>query len=161
MTHICVSILTIIGSDNGLLPGRPQAITWTNVGILLIGPLGTNISDMSIKIHIFSFKKIHLKMVSGKWRPFCLSLNVLRNHQALLWAIVDRLTSYDAIWHCKAGSTLCQVMNGSLPVRAKTLPEPMLHNFDHCHHQQKNHYYCLWDNHNVVPGNMSWLLITF
>ena len=37
VTHICVSKLTIIGSDNGLSPGRRQAIIWTNVGILLIG----------------------------------------------------------------------------------------------------------------------------
>ena len=44
MTHICVGNLTIIGSDNGLSPGRRQAITWTNVGILLIGPQGTNFS---------------------------------------------------------------------------------------------------------------------
>ena len=77
VTHICVGNLTIIGSDNGLSPGRRQAITWTNVGILLIGPLGTNFSEMLIEIHTFSFKKIHLKMSSGKWRPFCLSLNVL------------------------------------------------------------------------------------
>ena len=35
MTHICVSKLTIIGSDNGLAPGRRQAIIWTNDGILL------------------------------------------------------------------------------------------------------------------------------
>ena len=77
VTHICVGNLTIIGSDNGLSPGRRQAITWTNVGILLIGPLGTNISEMLIVIHTRSFKKIHLKMSSGKWRPFCLGLNVL------------------------------------------------------------------------------------
>ena len=77
VTHICVGNLTIIGSDNGLSPGRRQAITWTNVGILLIGPLGTNFSEMLIEIHTFSFKKIHLKMLIGKWRPFCLSLNVL------------------------------------------------------------------------------------
>ena len=44
MTHICVSKLTNIGSDNGLSPGRRQAIIWTNAGILLIGPLGTNFS---------------------------------------------------------------------------------------------------------------------
>ena len=37
--HICVSKLTIIGSDNGLSPDRRQAIIWTNAGILLIGPL--------------------------------------------------------------------------------------------------------------------------
>ena len=77
VTHICVGNLTIIGSDNGLSPGRRQAITWTNVGILLIGPLGTNFNEMLIQIHAFSFKKIHLKMLSGKWRPFCLGLNVL------------------------------------------------------------------------------------
>ena len=39
MTHICVSNLAIIGSDNGLSPGRRQAIIWTNAGILLIGPI--------------------------------------------------------------------------------------------------------------------------
>ena len=78
VTHICVSNITIIGSDNGLSPGQCQAITWTNVGILLIGPLETNFSEMLIEIHTFSFKKIHLKMASAKWRPFCLGLNVLK-----------------------------------------------------------------------------------
>ena len=75
--HICVSKLTIIGSDNGLSPERHQAIIWTNGGILLIWPLGTNFSEISIDIHTFSFKKIHFKMSSGKWQPFCLGLNVL------------------------------------------------------------------------------------
>ena len=75
--HICVSELTIIGSDNGLSPGRRQAITWTNVGILLIEPLGTNFSEISIWIQAFSFKKMDVNMSSAKWRPFCLSLNVL------------------------------------------------------------------------------------
>ena len=77
VTHICVSKLTIIGSDNGLLPGRHQAIIWTNAGILLIGPLGTNFSEILIEIYIFSFMKIHLKLTSGIWQPFCLGLNVL------------------------------------------------------------------------------------
>ena len=77
VTHICVDNLSIIGSDNGLSPGRRQAITWTNVGILLIGPLRTNFTEMVIEIHTFSFKKILLKVSSGKWRPFCLGLNVL------------------------------------------------------------------------------------
>ena len=36
MTPLCVSNLTIIGSDNGSSPGRRQAIIWTNAGILLI-----------------------------------------------------------------------------------------------------------------------------
>ena len=77
MTHICVSKLTIIGSDNGLSPGRRQAITWINAGILFIEPLGTNFSDILIGIQIFSFKKMCLKMASVKWHPFCLGLNEL------------------------------------------------------------------------------------
>ena len=48
VTHICVGKLTIIGSDNGLSPGRRQAINWTNTGILLIGkcrlPNGVHLS---------------------------------------------------------------------------------------------------------------------
>ena len=75
--HICVGKLSIIGSDNGLLPGRRQAIIWTNAGILLIEPLGTNFSEILIGIKIFSLKKMRLKMSSAKWRPFCLGLNVL------------------------------------------------------------------------------------
>ena len=78
VTHICVGKLTIIGSDNGLSPGRRQAIIWTNDGILLIGPLGTNFNEISIGIQTFSFKKMHFKMSSAKWRPFCLGLNVLK-----------------------------------------------------------------------------------
>ena len=70
VTHICVVKLTIIGSDNGLSPKRRQAIIWTNSGILLIGPLGTNFSEILIGIQIFSFKKMYLKMSSAKWSPF-------------------------------------------------------------------------------------------
>ena len=84
MTHILVSKLTIIGSDNGLCPDWPQAIILTNAGILLIGPSGTNISEILIKMYTFSFTTIHLKMSSGKWRPFCLSLNVLNAYEAKL-----------------------------------------------------------------------------
>ena len=75
--HICVGKITNIDSDNGLSPGRHQAVIWTNAGVLLNRPLGTNFSEVLIKIHTFSFKKIHLKMSSGKWRPCFLGLNVL------------------------------------------------------------------------------------
>ena len=77
VTHICVGKLTIIGSDNGLSPDRRQAIIITNVGILLIGTLGTNFSEILSEIHTFSFKEMHLKISSGRWQPFCLGLNVL------------------------------------------------------------------------------------
>ena len=77
MTHIGVSKLTITGPDNDLSPGRRQAIIWNNAGILLIGPLGTNFSEILIKINTFSLKKMHLKMSSGRRQPSCLGLNVL------------------------------------------------------------------------------------
>ena len=77
VTYIRVGKLTIIVSDNGLSPGRRQAIIWINVGILLIWPLGTNFSEILIGIQTFSFKKMYLKTPSAKWRPFCLGLNVL------------------------------------------------------------------------------------
>ena len=58
-------------SDNGMSPIRHQAIIWTNTGLLAIGPLGTNFSEILIKIQNFSFTKMHLKISSAKWRPFC------------------------------------------------------------------------------------------
>ena len=57
VTHIFVSKLTIIGLDNGLSPGRRQAIIWTNAGILLVWTLGTNFSEILGKIHSFSFEE--------------------------------------------------------------------------------------------------------
>ena len=77
VTHIWVRKVIIIGSYNGLSPGRRQAIIWTNAGILLIRPLGTNFNEMLIEILTFSFTKMRLKVSSAKWRPFCLGLNVL------------------------------------------------------------------------------------
>ena len=56
VTHTCVSKLTIIGSDNGLTPGRRQTIIWTNDRILLIGPLGTYFSETLVKIYFHSRK---------------------------------------------------------------------------------------------------------
>ena len=91
VTHICFSKLSIIGSDNGLSPDRHQAIIWNNNGILFIGTLGTNFNEILIEINAFSFKNVHLKMSSGKWRPYCLGLNVLRVF--IYWTIVAMLFS--------------------------------------------------------------------
>ena len=91
VTHKYVGNLTIIGSDNGLSPGRRHAIIWTDAGILLIGPLVTNFSEILIEIHVFSFKKMHLKTSSGKWPPSCLGLNVLTNDRPNDWCIYSWL----------------------------------------------------------------------
>ena len=67
-----------------LAPIRRQAIVWTNAGILLIGPWGTNFNEILIKIQQFSLKKMHLKMSSGKWWPFCVGPNVSKHDQTAL-----------------------------------------------------------------------------
>ena len=65
VTHVCVSTNTNIDSDNGLTPGRRQAIIWTNAEILLIGLKG-NFCGILSEIHTFSFKKMHVKTSSAK-----------------------------------------------------------------------------------------------
>ena len=98
VTHICVGKLTIIGSDNGLSPGRRQAIIWTNARLLLIGPLGTNFSEILIAIDTFSFKKMHLKTLSAKWRPSCLGLNVLTDMKltvSSLWVSLKNVPNFN------------------------------------------------------------------
>ena len=112
-THICVSKLTIIGSDNGLSPGRRQAIICTNAGILLIRTLGTKVSEILSEIHAFSFKKKHLKTSSAKRRPFCLGLNVLTH-----WGLVTHMRPWSL-------STLVQVMACHL-FGTKPFHEPMM-----------------------------------
>ena len=110
MTHICISKLTIIGSDNGLSPARRQAIIWTNAGILLIRPLGTNFSEILIEIQSFSFWKSRLKVSSGKWRPFCLCLNVLNCHEGvitshrnpLIWLLIHAWCQLILVVYCPA-----------------------------------------------------------
>ena len=42
-----------------------------NAGLLAIGLLGTNFSEIRTGILSISFKKMHLKMLSVKWQPFC------------------------------------------------------------------------------------------
>ena len=73
VTYICVGKLTIIGSDNGLSPGRRQAIFWTNAGILLIGPLGTNFSEILIGIvpSENAFENVVCEMASISVVVFC------------------------------------------------------------------------------------------
>ena len=61
VTHIWVTKLTIIGSGNVLSSGGRQAIIGTNVGLLLIGPLRINFSEILITIEIFSLKKYDWK----------------------------------------------------------------------------------------------------
>ena len=77
---ICVDYITIIGIGNGLPPGCHQAITCSNAGILLIGLLATNVSEILIKIHTFPFKKIPFQNVVWKMAAFCPQCVKLLSH---------------------------------------------------------------------------------
>ena len=56
------------------------AILLANAGLLSIGSLGTDFSDISIKIQNISFTKMHMKTSSSKWRPFCPGGDELIDH---------------------------------------------------------------------------------
>ena len=89
VTPVCISNLTINRSDNSLSPGRRQAIIRTNAGMLLIGPLVTNLSEILIEIHTFliqenAFHNVVCKMVAILSRPQCVNKT---------WALLVRYTS--------------------------------------------------------------------
>ena len=78
VTHICVSKLTIIGSDNGLLPGRHQAIIWTKAGIWSIEPLGTNFNrNSNIFIQENAFESVVCEMAAMLSRPQCVNHTII------------------------------------------------------------------------------------
>ena len=68
VTHICVSKLTTIGSDNGLSPGRRQAIIWSNAGILLNWTLETTFSEIFCEN---AFENVVWKTAAILSRPQC------------------------------------------------------------------------------------------
>ena len=66
---------------------------WSNPGLLLIGLLGTNFSEIWIGILSFSFNKMHLKMLSakmsaifsrGRWVK-----NYFSNAECCVWLIMN------------------------------------------------------------------------
>ena len=145
MLHIYASVNWVsFGSDNGLSPIWRQAIIWTNAGILLIRTLGANFSEIFIGNQAFSFKKIHLKMLSVKWRPFCPG--------------EDELTHWGLVMHVHASMTWITIVlgNGWWLCSAKPLSEPMLtqwQNMDPYEHNsvrfksRYNHFLlseCIW-----------------
>ena len=121
VTYICVDNLTIIGSDNGLAPGRRQAIIRTNAGILLFGPLGKNFNEFLIEILTFSFKKMCLKVLSAKWRPYCLGLNVIYARPWIWWSVHMNLLTGKLIAfannHCVEND--CHILFITLTAREK------------------------------------------
>ena len=116
--HICVSKLTSTGSDNGLSPGRRQAIIWSNDGIFLIPTLGTNISEILSKIHTFSLKKICLNMSFAKCCSFRLGLNVVSVTMSAFWPSATILCH--KTWSSLVQAPVCWLLSSN------SIPEPMI-----------------------------------
>ena len=69
------------GPSNGMTPNRHQAITQTNVDLSYTGPLWTNLGEILIKMKQFSFKKMHLKMLSAKMLTISFRLQCISTYQ--------------------------------------------------------------------------------
>ena len=80
--HICVSKLTIIGSDNGLLLGQCQAFIWTNIVKIVNWTLGNKLQgNLNQNLNIFiqknAFENVVWKMAAILSGPQC--VNVLND----------------------------------------------------------------------------------
>ena len=126
VTHICVGNLAIIGSDNGLSPGRRQPIIWTNAATLLIGPFGTNFSEILILYNSYIFIREN---------PF----------ENVVWkmaAILSQPQSVNPPIHlCYTADWSHHPLNGSTP----PLPRPtwtyMLRTYNKCLRNQEHYFF--------------------
>ena len=75
-----ISKITTTDSNDGLSPGRRQAIIWTHA--IVESNLRNKLQWYLSEIHAFSCKKMPLKM-SVKWWQFCIALNVLSRRYVL------------------------------------------------------------------------------
>ena len=110
-----------IGSGNGLPPVWCQAITWTSADLLLIRPRGTTVIEIGFKIQNFSFKKMQLKILSAKWRPFCPGRDELIVH-FLLWFL----------YFCGGGrsSVVSKLFMAPVPTPILRIFRQVTHNFN-------------------------------
>ena len=107
VTHICVTKLNVIGSDNGyndLSPDQRSVIIWMNPGQLSIWPLGTNFSKLYTFIQENAFENVVWKMTA-----FCLGLSLFNEilnrpdwrhsvQWAGVWVVCRRLQFWYAIY---------------------------------------------------------------
>ena len=133
MTHICISKVITIGSENGLAPGHCQGIIWTSTGVLLIRTLGTNFSQTLSKNQTLSFKKMHLKMSSVKWEKLVLALVCW--YQCYQWWLSNQ-------GHCQV--SVCLVVKSSMLIALNVILTNQ-HEKERCMNILLEMFmYCLW-----------------
>ena len=95
--RICVSNFTIIGSDNGLVPGRCEAIIWNQCwNIVNAKPRNKFLSAIFSEIHTCSCNEMQLTISSAKRRQFCRGRNVVNwSRIQFFWAEINGLPEED------------------------------------------------------------------
>ena len=78
VTHICVSKINHHWSREWFVAWSAPSHYLNQCWIIVHWNLKNKLQWNLNKICTFTFKKMHLKMSSVKWRPFCLGLNMLR-----------------------------------------------------------------------------------
>ena len=110
VTYICVGNLTIIGSDNGLSPGRRQAIICTNPGIYVNWTLRQNNRNANILIQENALENVVSEMASILSRPQCVKAHTRsryawqRQGNQRRWGLRtnrDREVCRVIIWNCR------------------------------------------------------------
>ena len=94
VTHICVGNLTIIGSDNGLPPGRRQAITWTKCWNI-VNWIPRNKYQWHFNRNSYNFiQENAFENVVCEMASICLGLNLLKHVNTVLHQAVDIIIEF-------------------------------------------------------------------
>ena len=130
VTHICISKLNIIGSDNGLSPGRRQAIIWTNAGILLIRPLGINKLQWNLYISIQenALENIVWKMAAILSRPQCVKTMITYTWLGRYWhwgmnKIADIVKTFADVFSLKENLCILSHISLNFVLKGSTLSQ--------------------------------------
>ena len=149
MTHICISKLTIIGSDNGLSPGRRRALAhW---GLDKIAPFPQTFS------HAVSWTKMYKFRLTFHW-TLCLRIQLKYPSIGSKWAqlMVSQLSYLDRIPYSLRVFILNAAMFpwcvATLPILPWCYPKQLIH----LHHR---HFHGAWPPclfyHDATPDNWS------
>ena len=107
LTHICISKLTTIGSDNGLSPDRHQAIIWTSARFCQLNPW----EQTSVKFHrilyIFidenAFEIVVWKLAAILPRPQCDNPPGPEVVESIRWLLMQRFVSTASVLAASVG----------------------------------------------------------
>ena len=149
MTHICISKLTTINSDNGLSPGRHQVIIWANARWNIVNSNFRNKLQWNLKRNSYIFTKKYIEKNTLKWRPLCLGLNVLTLDPWIKLIRFDKRGTKVITRHTlnitlfRLGSTI--IFHGLNVLAQRETPKNLLTQFSYwgpswCHHRETHHW---------------------